>query len=332
MWQLVEHTGDLDTAADSVGASGVSGVSGADRVADLVKMTGSDGASASDGMAGSSGAIGLAEKNATESGGDVNDAGGAGGSGSSPPGSGPPNSAGQVYSSPRRRRARHYTIISTRYILLIALAVIVGFPIYITVVNSLISSRQIAARPPVLFPLHPLWGDFSAAFSQDFTLPPLMFSEEEIEALALGARWVADRGDAGLGEAVRNALAKIGAVLPAERRMELETSPLLVGPGATLPAGDLELPLIRAAIRAERKLDIVYRDLKDRESARTLWPFALGYFDRVRVMVAWCELRREFRHFRVDRVLQIKLTESRYPRRRLALLKAWRQEQGLAEP
>ena len=165
-----------------------------------------------------------------------------------------------------------------------------------------------------------------------FTLPPLMFSEEEIEALALGARWVADRGDAGLGEAVRNALAKIGAVLPAERRMELETSPLLVGPGATLPAGDLELPLIRAAIRAERKLDIVYRDLKDRESARTLWPFALGYFDRVRVMVAWCELRREFRHFRVDRVLQIKLTESRYPRRRLALLKAWRQEQGLAEP
>ena len=169
MWQLVEHTGDLDTAADSVGASGVSGVSGvsgADRVADLVKMAGSDGASASDGMAGSSGAIGLAERNATKSGGDVNDAGSAGGSGSSPPGSGPPNSAGQVYSSPRRRRARHYTIISTRYILLIALAVIVGFPIYITVVNSLISSRQIAARPPVLFPLHPLWGDFSAAFSQ----------------------------------------------------------------------------------------------------------------------------------------------------------------------
>ncbi len=163
MWQLVEHTGDLDTAADSVGASGVSG---ADRMADLVKMTDSVGASASDGMAGSSGAIGLAEKNATESGGDVNDAGSAGGSGSSPPGSGPPNSAGQVYSSAGRRRARHYTIISTRYILLIALAVIVGFPIYITVVNSLISSRQIAARPPVLFPLHPLWGDFSAAFSQ----------------------------------------------------------------------------------------------------------------------------------------------------------------------
>ncbi len=184
MWQLVEHTENLDTVVDLVGASDLDGASGE------VYMVGSSRVAVSDGVAGSSGVVGLAEKNsaesgderlessfqrsgvglaeknATESGGDVNDAGGAGGSGSSPPGSGPPNSAGQVYSSPRRRRARHYTIISTRYILLIALAVIVGFPIYITVVNSLISSRQIAARPPVLFPLHPLWGDFSAAFSQ----------------------------------------------------------------------------------------------------------------------------------------------------------------------
>ncbi len=53
-----------------------------------------------------------------------------------------------------------------RYSLLVVLAVIIGFPIYITVVNSLLTSRQIAARPPVLFPVHPLWGDFAAAFSQ----------------------------------------------------------------------------------------------------------------------------------------------------------------------
>ncbi len=66
-----------------------------------------------------------------------------------------------------------------------------------------------------------------------FMLPPLMFSEDEIEALVLGSRWVADRGDARLGEAARNALAKIAAVLPADLRDELDASTLLVGPGAS---------------------------------------------------------------------------------------------------
>src|SRR5881396_422406 len=62
-----------------------------------------------------------------------------------------------------------------------------------------------------------------------FMLPPLMFSEEEIEALVLGSRWVADRADHRLGEAARNALAKISAVLPPELRHDLETSALLIG-------------------------------------------------------------------------------------------------------
>ena len=82
-----------------------------------------------------------------------------------------------------------------------------------------------------------------------FMLPPLMFSEDEIEALVLGSRWVADRGDARLGAAARNALAKIAAVLPADLRDELDASALLVGPGAAIAAGDAEL----AAIRSVRK-------------------------------------------------------------------------------
>src|SRR5690349_24260966 len=70
-----------------------------------------------------------------------------------------------------------------------------------------------------------------------FMLPPLMFSEEEIEALVLGSRWVADRGDSELAEAARNVLAKIGAVLPPDLRHELDSSALLVGPGAAQSAG-----------------------------------------------------------------------------------------------
>lgn len=162
-----------------------------------------------------------------------------------------------------------------------------------------------------------------------FMLPPLMFSEEEIEALVLGSRWVANRGDARLSSAARNALAKIAAVIPSDLRDALDASTLLVGPGEPIPAGDLELPVIRRAIRSERKLDITYRDLKGAESTRTVWPFALGFFDHVRVVVAWCELRQTFRHFRVDRISALAISEQRYPRRRQALLKEWRVIEGI---
>jgi predicted DNA-binding transcriptional regulator YafY len=125
-----------------------------------------------------------------------------------------------------------------------------------------------------------------------FMLPPLMFSEEEIEALVLGSRWVARRGDARLGAAARNALAKIAAVLPDDLRDQLEGSALLVGPGEAVAAGDAELATIREAIRRERKLRIRYRDRHAEETRRTIWPFALGFFDRARVVAAWCELRQ----------------------------------------
>lgn len=162
-----------------------------------------------------------------------------------------------------------------------------------------------------------------------FMLPPLMFSEDEIEALVLGSRWVADRGDSRLGAAARDALAKIAAVLPADLRDELDASTLLVGPGASIAAGDAELASIRQAIRAERKLDITYRDVQDAETKRLIWPFAVGFFDRARVVVAWCELRQDFRHFRTDRIAAIAATDIRYPKRRQALLKEWRQAEGI---
>jgi predicted DNA-binding transcriptional regulator YafY len=157
-----------------------------------------------------------------------------------------------------------------------------------------------------------------------FMLPPLMFSEEEIEALVLGSRWVADRGDAELAEAALNVLAKIGAVLPADLRNELEGSTLLIGPATAASAGDAELPKIRRAIRTQRKIEIRYRDLKGEETKRTIWPFALGFFDRVRVIAAWCELREDLRHFRTDRIVGLAVSKLAYPRPRAALLKEWR--------
>lgn len=156
-----------------------------------------------------------------------------------------------------------------------------------------------------------------------FMLPPLMFSDEEIEAIVLGSRWVAKQPDRRLSAAAGNALAKIAAVLPDDLRQGLDASTLLVGPPAAIIEG-IDLGIVRQAIRNERKLGFLYRDAGGAASERVVWPFALGFFDKVRVVVAWCEMRQDFRHFRADRIAELKAIDMRYPRRRQALLKEWR--------
>lgn len=162
-----------------------------------------------------------------------------------------------------------------------------------------------------------------------FLLPPLMFSEEELEAISLGTQWVATRTDARLGQAATDALAKISAVLPGELRRKLESSTLLVGVTERELFDEDAFVLIRKAIRTERKVSVTYRDERGAESARIIWPFALGFFERVQVVAAWCELRQDFRHFRADRLLTVTLMDASYPRRRDALLHAWKHAQGL---
>jgi predicted DNA-binding transcriptional regulator YafY len=165
-----------------------------------------------------------------------------------------------------------------------------------------------------------------------FMLPPLMFSEDEIEALVLGSRWVAERADATLSKAARNALAKITAVLPDDLKESVDASGLLIGPAEAMAAGDIDLTTIRLAIRQEHKLRISYADAEGAKSRRVIWPIALGFFDRYRVVAAWCETRQAYRHFRTDRIAAVTATEKRYPRRRQAMLKEWRAAEGIPAP
>lgn len=165
-----------------------------------------------------------------------------------------------------------------------------------------------------------------------FMLPPLMFSEDEIEALVLGSRWVAERADDDLAHAAANALAKIASVLPDDLKQSLDAETAIVGPGEPIAAGDDELPVIRRAIRAEHKLRIDYEDQEGQRTRRAIWPIALAFFDRARIVVAWCELRGGFRHFRTDRIVALRAGGARYPRRRAALLKEWRATEGIAIP
>jgi predicted DNA-binding transcriptional regulator YafY len=157
-----------------------------------------------------------------------------------------------------------------------------------------------------------------------FLLPPLMFAEDEIEALVLGTAWVADRGDPRLAAAARTALGRIGAVLPARLADRLSAGHLVVGPPSNLAADQVELAVFRRAIRAERKLRLTYRDADGRLTERVIWPFQIGFFDGVRLVSGWCELRQGIRHFRTDRIEAAEDLAERMPRRRHDLVAEWR--------
>ena len=159
-----------------------------------------------------------------------------------------------------------------------------------------------------------------------FTLPPLMFGEEEIEALVLGASWVALQADPELAQAARNALQRISATLPQRLRLAVETSGMLVPRSAHATTPEPWLAVLRGAIRSEEKLLMDYRDADGQATCRTVWPFAMAFFQTSRVLVAWCELRQDFRHFRADRVDCLRTTGERYPTRRHVLLQRWRDQ------
>ncbi|APA66525.1 MULTISPECIES: helix-turn-helix transcriptional regulator [unclassified Janthinobacterium] len=158
-------------------------------------------------------------------------------------------------------------------------------------------------------------------------LPPLMFGPDELEALVLGARWVRRQGDAGLAQAASAALAKIAAASPRDLRDNMAETSLWVPLGrpadGTEPADRYVQP-VREAIRYEQKLTLGYQDERGSATQRTVWPFALAFFEGKRLLAAWCELRGDYRHFRIDRIASVDNCGERYPTRRHVLLETWR--------
>ncbi|WP_369976202.1 helix-turn-helix transcriptional regulator [Xanthomonas bundabergensis] len=165
-----------------------------------------------------------------------------------------------------------------------------------------------------------------------FLLPALNFSEDELEALTLGARWVARQADPELAQAAQRAVARIAATLPGTLRLSIETSGLLV-PDANanavppLPPAPW-LPVLRRGIRLEHVLRMDYADAGGNASQRRIWPFAMAFLGGYGVIAAWCELRGDFRHFRADRVLALADDGERHPSRRHLLIKRWRAATG----
>jgi predicted DNA-binding transcriptional regulator YafY len=139
-----------------------------------------------------------------------------------------------------------------------------------------------------------------------FTLPPLMFTVEETEAMVVALGLLARRGDAELRGAAQRVEEKIAASIPPPLRDRIGNGALRVW-GSMVPDRGLDLALARRAIREEARLALTYRDEQGRESDRVIRPVALIYYSETANLVGWCELRRALRHFRPDRVVRATL-------------------------
>ena len=159
-----------------------------------------------------------------------------------------------------------------------------------------------------------------------FDLPPLMLTTDEIDAVALGATWVAGHADEGLARAAEDLLAKIAAVLPEEMRPFLGNPAARAVPAWDRPRDGIDVPQLRSWIRAGRKLHLDYADEQGRATRRTVWPLMIGYSDATRVLVAWCELRAGFRTFRLDRIVGAEFLDAAIPGSPSQLRARWLKE------
>jgi predicted DNA-binding transcriptional regulator YafY len=174
----------------------------------------------------------------------------------------------------------------------------------------------------------PIRGEAGVGYVLDdgFDMPPLMFTVDELEAVMLGVRWVARRGDGQLSRAAKDAAAKIGAVLPEQLKPYLFDASLIVPPRAGMALDAVDVAALRAAIRNGRKVEIRYHNEANEVTRRVIWPLGVAYFEATRNVIAWCELREAFRYFRTDRIEEISYLDQRYPGRRKALLKSWQEQ------
>lgn len=138
-----------------------------------------------------------------------------------------------------------------------------------------------------------------------YDLPPLMFSESELEALVFGARIVQTWSDAELGQAADEALAKIENVLPAHLQRIMEDRSLWAPTDARKLPLTFDLGRLRAAIHSCHKIRFHYRDEKGAETRRKVRPLTLWFYPPSWLAGSWCELRNDFRFFRLDRMSDV---------------------------
>jgi predicted DNA-binding transcriptional regulator YafY len=150
-----------------------------------------------------------------------------------------------------------------------------------------------------------------------------MFTTEEIEAIAVGTRMINRIRDPMLQRAAESVLSKLAVALPDRSGSYLVSPRFYMSEGSAERATAVDLAEVRDAIRSSRKMHISYVDEHARRTRRTIWPIAMAYYVDVTLIGAWCELRSDYRNFRVERVAASKVLAERFSPDRGRLLTEW---------
>jgi predicted DNA-binding transcriptional regulator YafY len=161
----------------------------------------------------------------------------------------------------------------------------------------------------------PIDGEAGVGYSlrKGYDLPPLMFTQDELEALVFGARIVQSWSDSELARAADAAVARIETVLPEHLRRLLADRSLWAPVSRRRAPIAFDLAQLRGAIRGHRKVRFHYRDEQQRETDRTVRPLTLMFYGEVWVAGAWCELREDFRFFRLERMQEVEFLPDVFP-------------------
>jgi predicted DNA-binding transcriptional regulator YafY len=164
---------------------------------------------------------------------------------------------------------------------------------------------------------------FGYVLGTGYDLPPLMFTAEEFQTMAVALDLVRRTGDRGLQEAATAVRAKIAAVRPCAAA-PAQATPFYVWTRGASVSAVVCMGAVRDAIRAAQKLRIDYVNGDGVASRRVVWPLAVAYFAESTLLGTWCELRQDYRHFRTDRVQTLTVVDETYPADRPGLLDGWR--------
>ncbi|MYM58899.1 WYL domain-containing protein [Vibrio sp. OCN044] len=143
-------------------------------------------------------------------------------------------------------------------------------------------------------------------------LPPLMFTQQEMIALELGMRMVRSLSDKELAEASTTASAKIMSVLPDKLKKQVENFPMRVPDVHKKRLATKSAKILRHAINDQRKVQLTYTTEANEQTIRTIQPLGLIFWAHSWTLVSWCELRKGYRQFRLDRMDEIRVLEEKF--------------------
>ncbi len=162
---------------------------------------------------------------------------------------------------------------------------------------------------------------FGFTLIEDATLPPLGFTNDELEALVLGLREVQLIGDPALSDAASAALHKLQGRLPQRQSHRLSHAVLTATRFDRPAVPTIDVAELRQAAWGERVIEFAYTDAKGADTRRRVNPLSIVYMDRASVLLSWCHLRQDFRVFRLDRMQGMDVTEDSFRPNRVSLLR-----------